>query len=332
MDQSISEALIATNELATRKGYEDIFDPNPLQKFLMVIRWLLSDHNEVYADNKVLAELFKINEKTLKNYLTGVRAYTEMLSEFEAGFNKMRRLVSQSESNLLSGIFRDARDFVSSREGNIMSTTTSSAHHSLEDITNKRMTEVNVLSIHEYKLPNGKKPDNLFFRLQEGETEKNSNFIKEIEDKQSIIAKEKLRGYKQIAMDHTISPKETWIRQKCEERGYATKDRLLIIVLYGYHSKTTIDRVREIVDEYEHVELLTIGEYKGFLGLKGDLLLDFNELDQATIDVFNREDKEISDMALKVLRNIKRRALLSLRDHKEKYLAQVKRYFLGKIS
>jgi len=49
-----------------------------------------------------------------------------------------------------------------------------------------------------------------------------------------------LVGHSWVVVDYTISPKEAWIREKCVERGYATSDRFLIIVLYGDHNPTTI--------------------------------------------------------------------------------------------
>jgi len=68
-------------------------------------------------------------------------------------------------------------------------------------------------------------------------------------------------------VDYTISPDDTWIKEKCDQRGYATSDRFLIIVLYGYHTENTIQTAKNIANSYDNVQLLTESEYKEFLGL-----------------------------------------------------------------
>lgn len=328
MDPSLKEALIAVSELAIKKGYNGIYDPNPIQKLLMGARWFLSDHrNGEYVDTKELANFFGINQNTLRNYIYGTRAYVDNMDGIEVGIKRIKAFSSRSQQRFLTGLYRKAKNFVESWDNSLMKIVTQGAHDGFEDITNRRMDSVGVPDIHELELSTRRTPDNLIMRIQDGETESTSIFIRTIENKQSVIKKEKLIGHKWIAVDYTISPNEDWIKEKCEGRGYATKDRFLIIVLYGYHSDTTIKRAKTIAKRYDNVQLLTANEYKEFFGLSQDkkLLNEYDVLQQATIDAFNKE-KKISGLALHTLKNIRRQALLNLRAHKEKY----RKYFLGK--
>jgi len=334
MHFSIEESLIAISELATKQNFDGIYQPNPLQKLLLSIRWFHSDHIGEFADNHKLASLFGLSKYTLSNYIYGIRSIPK-------DFDNFGRVVSLIKGYPTMGGYRDryldllydsAKEFVETASGDLMNLVTWTAHYGYEDITNKRIDSIGTKVIHETKIPAGTQPDNLIIRIGDGENENNAAFIREIENKQNIISKNELIGHKEVAVDYTISPDLIWLRQKCEDRNYATDNRFLIIVLYGYHNEATIKKAREFVDKYDNVKLLTHSEYKSFLGLDRsgniELTTSFDVLTQATIDIFSKY-KSVSDQAVEILRNIRSTALLSLKEHKALYRDYFDRY-LGK--
>lgn len=144
----------------------------------------------------------------------------------------------------------------------------------------------------------------------------------------SVIKKAWLIGHKWILIDYTISPDEVIIRDKCEK--YPAKDRFLIIVLYGRHSRITVQRVQGIVSEYDHVAVLTFAQYRKFLGFSQDkdLLDEYNSASQAVIDAFS-DNRVKSGISLEALISIRSRALLSQKEHKDQWQEYFSRQFLG---
>jgi len=334
MGISIKEALIAVSELAIVRRYDDIYEPNPVQNLLMAIRFYHSDYIGKFASNRLMAQLFGLPKSTMENYLDGTRKFPDDLRIFESVIDKVKRYpgIDGFLDRNLDKLFTLAKGFVKIYGGDLVGIVTHSAHPGYEDLTNKRMVSVGVKSIHETKLPNGRKPDNLIIRIQEGESESNSVFIREIENKQTVIDKHKLVGHTEVAVDYTISPRESGLKEKCETRGYATENRFLIIVLYGYHNKITIDNAKEFVAKHDNMVLLTAEEYKDFLGISTNedpaLNTAYDLLNRATIDAFDR-NKAISDAAVDFLQDIRAQSLLSLSAHRERYENYFKQYFLG---
>jgi len=123
--------------------------------------------------------------------------------------------------------------------------------------------------------------------------ERSDSFKDNIEKHQTII--EIPNEIKLIVIDHTIASTLKFVKEKLD-RFYQSKDRFLIIVLWGHKSDSYMRDLNAMLQNaidkddgskyLNNVKIITSEEYKTFLGFDGNFAEEFDRYEDFSFNVF----------------------------------------------
>lgn len=289
--KEVSNALLAFNKFTIKKGYDSLYEPNSLQELLMLSRWYLSEslYNGEYCDNAKLAKFFGISRRTINNYVKGTRQYpdSELANKIENGFERLKGLINSGRRSILGRVYKQYKDNLLDFESYDVHRTADDIHVCYEEFLIRYLKTIGILCTRQVPLSNRRKPDNTIHRtLPNGEV--NPKWI-EIEKSLDFS----LQGINEIIVDYTSSSNEDDLFNLKHpdsklSRNYHSKDRFLIIVLFGVKNPQRVLALKQRLEDMQsassqndpirNIKLMTTGEFSKFLSLDGDFLTEFNDI------------------------------------------------------
>ena len=113
---SVKKALLAINKYCASKNYLINEEVKSLQKLVLTFSWYLSDIHGVggiYLDMEDIGRHLNISINKVRNYISGESLYTkniDVLKNFIDKINYLRKMLTESQINLLKQLYNDLDD------------------------------------------------------------------------------------------------------------------------------------------------------------------------------------------------------------------------------
>ena len=342
-----ADALLLFNAFTVSKGFDELYDPSPLTKLLLLSQWYLSDIDGDYANVMRLKDFFDIDSKgSVSDYLLGNKMPDDINQDkIRVGIKKLKTMVNNPvKIRRLTELLKAAEETFLEIERNLKQQVGSQTHDCFEDILIRYLLFKRINPDFEQKLAHGRRPDNTIYRIDSDG--KVSQQWLDIEKNQQVIKDSRFEGIESILFDYYMGNREDHIFGPAVKykdakivRNYHAKNRFLLIVLYGDQQASDIKRLKDhlALDQsknpngvIKNVEIVSFQEFLSFIGVANDprfeqFLKEFNDANQEAIDAVNdgltEDQRKVAQEKLKI-RRIEARQRLDEFRRRTRYLGE----------